>query len=89
MDGEHTLSLQERCTGFMGSSSSSCRDIIRCSVKVMVWAWPAFPGEGETSRVVVEGILWTLCEQSGMQFMKIIPENIRHSYVITFQTPEE
>ena len=81
VDGEHTLSLQERCTGFMGSRTSSCRDIIRCSVKVMVWAWRAFPGEGETRRVVLEGLLWTVCEQSDTHFMKIIPETVSYTHL--------
>ena len=36
VDGEHTLSLQARCTGFMGSCSSPCRDMLRCCVKVTV-----------------------------------------------------
>ena len=48
-----------------------------------------FPGEGETKQVVLEGILWTVCEQSDTHFMKIIPENISHSYVITFQASEQ
>ena len=44
---------------------------------------------GVRSQVVPKGILWMVHEQSDMHFMKIIPENISHSYVITFQTPEE
>ena len=39
---------------------------------------------GVRSQVVPKGILWTVHEQSDMHFMIIIPENISHSYVITF-----
>ena len=44
---------------------------------------------GVRSQSCAKGITWMGYEHSDMHFMKIMPENIRHSYVITFQTPEE
>ena len=44
---------------------------------------------GVRSQVVPKGKSWMVQEQSDMHFMKIIPGNISHGYVITFQMPEQ
>ena len=54
---EHISYLQAQCTGFMGPRSCSCRDIMRCSVSVMVQAWRAFQGEGKRPSCVLGYIL--------------------------------
>ena len=61
---------------------------MRCSVSVMVQAWRALQGEGKEAQVVSQGIFWMEYEQPGMDFMKIISENISQTYVITFRESE-
>ena len=62
---------------------------MRCNVKVMIQAWRAYQRVGYEAKVVPKGISWMVYEHSDMHFMKIMPENIRHSYVITFQASEQ